>query len=71
MAAGIQRPITQVYETYTSYANDYERGNVVHRIAWSGRCLPEQLLSGDLLKEYKCSVSYEGNFTYHRLFPIK
>jgi len=59
--------ITQVYEKYVSYSNDAERGDVLHRILWTARRKPTLYE----LSCYRCSISDESGYTYHRLYPLE
>ena len=59
------KAITQVYERHTSYMNDAERGDVLHRILYTARRKPSELE----LKHNQCTVSTEHGFTYYRLYP--
>lgn len=63
--------ITQVYERYTSYSNDAERGDVLHRCLFGEHCRPEQLVAADFdLKDYRISIDRSVPcYTYYRLYP--
>jgi len=57
--------ITQYYISSVSYANDYERGDIIHRIDRITHILP----SIEDLKKYRCHKSEDSGRIYYRLYP--